>query len=447
MNLVFSLALLCFALAPFAAFGQEEELEIDLFFSSEEVVTSAARHTQDIGLSPSAITVFTREDIETTGATTIADLLRLVPGMHVSINNPFYSTIAARQDWSIQNDQFLVLLDGREINIEFLGVVIFESESISVDDIERIEVIRGPGSSLYGANATAGVISITTRSIPEKNSLFARLSGGENGHTIVDARASGRFGPVGVSLSAGAQRENSFTNPKLLSRDTWKIRTLGEWQITSDHRLQLDLSFAHSQGPLTTVLGPLENNSDLAAIRLAHQSDRFSSHLYWTMTKGTLQINAPLDFGGIRLAKFPPLGITSHTFDGDFQWTSPKFFGSLLLITGAGGRALYLTSDQLLDGQSFSETHEPGFSHWQQRLHLFLHSEYSPVSWLTVTGGLRLDYNSITDLFLSPRLVSVFNVAPGHFIRLGVARAFRKPSLLETHTHPMVTSYTAIITS
>ena len=133
----------------------------------EAMVESAARHKQEIGMSPSAITVITREDIEASGANGFADLLRLVPGMEVVITSPSFSSVSTRLDWTFENKNFLVLIDGREANIELLGYTFFELQVVSIEDIQRIEVIRGPGSSLYGANAFVGVVSITTRAVPE----------------------------------------------------------------------------------------------------------------------------------------------------------------------------------------------------------------------------------------------------------------------------------------
>ena len=146
--------------------GANEEGEIIdefTFLMEEDIVESAARHKQEIGMSPSAITVITREDIEASGATTIPDLLRMIPGMDVVIASRFFTSISARLYWTFENNLYLVLVDGREANVELAGQAPWEFQPISMHDIERIEVIRGPGSSLYGANAVAGVVSITTR--------------------------------------------------------------------------------------------------------------------------------------------------------------------------------------------------------------------------------------------------------------------------------------------
>ena len=186
--------------------------------AEEDVVFTAARHEQEIGMSPSAITVVTREDIETSGATTITDLLRLVPGMDVLLISPYFTAITARLYWTNENNHFLVLIDGREANLDSIGQTPWALQPVLLEDIERIEIIRGPGSSLYGANAVAGVVSITTRSLPEKTSGWTRVIGGEAGIVQAGARASTRIGDWGFSLSGGGDYAGAFDDARTTSK-------------------------------------------------------------------------------------------------------------------------------------------------------------------------------------------------------------------------------------
>jgi outer membrane receptor protein involved in Fe transport len=121
----------------------------------------------------------------------------------------------------------------------------------------------------------------------------------------------------------------------------------------------------------------------------------------------------------------------------------PVPWQSLLVIVGAEGRSSWASSPQLLDAETFSDIshpdyRKPGLANWELRTGAFVHVEYTPADWVTVTGGLRLDYNTESGEFLSPRLAAVFNPLGDQFIRLGIARAFRKPSLWEARLHPGV---------
>jgi outer membrane receptor protein involved in Fe transport len=152
------------------------------------------------------------------------------------------------------------------------------------------------------------------------------------------------------------------------------------------------------------------------------------------------RLKLPLEYGGVTLAEVAPANTDSHVIDGEVQWTVPRFFDPLLLIVGAGGRITLLESDQFLDRDTFADPtspryHELGANIRESRVGVFMHAELQPSDWVTVTAGARFDYNTTTDEFISPRLAAVFAPAPGHFLRAGVARAFRKPSLLESRAH------------
>jgi outer membrane cobalamin receptor len=262
-QLIFVLPGLLLGYPPASVSGEvEDELE-DEFALLEEaaVVESAARHKQEIGMSPSAITVITREDIAASGATTIPDLLRLVPGMDVIVTSAMYAQVTSRLYWTDEGQHYLVLVDGREANIELLGFPVWTSLPIFLEDIERIEVIRGPGSSLYGANALAGVISITTRGVPGKDSGWVRISGGEVGNTSAGARAATRVGDWGFSLAGGFDSAGDFSDHRATGRNCWMIRSVIEYRLSESTRLLLDGGISRTEGPLSTAMGDLDGST------------------------------------------------------------------------------------------------------------------------------------------------------------------------------------------
>ena len=422
--------------------ADEEGEIIDEFalLQEEAMVESAARHKQEIGMSPAAISVITRDDIEASGAETISDLLRLVPGIDVVISTQLQTSISTRLDWNDENLYFLVLIDGREANLEVLGQAPLEAQPISLEDIERIEVIRGPASSLYGANALAGVVSITTRAISDKTSGWARFSGGEAGRVYAGARASTRLGNWGLSFSGGADTVKSFNDNHKLGREVYKLRAVAEYRWSEKHKLLIDAGYSHAEGTLSASVGMMHSVAELRMLRLSYHSEDLRGHLYWTQIPSTLEMDAPLDFAGIRLAEFIPVKFDAHIINLEVQWTVPEFYQPLMIIIGGTGRAAWVGSDQLLDEETYADItspdyHKAGISHWEGRGGAFVHAELAPADWITVTGDLRFDYNTVTEEFLSPRLAAVFRPEDGHFLRLGVARAFRKPNFLETHLH------------
>ncbi|MFC1654709.1 TonB-dependent receptor plug domain-containing protein, partial [Myxococcota bacterium] len=424
----------------------DEEIDlIDEFTMLQEdaFVELAARHKQEIGMSPSAISVITRDDIEASGATSITDLLRMVPGMEVVTATPFFNSISSRLMWTYENNIYLVLVDGREANIELMGSVPFEIQPVSLYDIQRIEIIRGPGSSLYGANAVAGVVSITTRAITNETSAWVGVSGGEGGLLISEARASTRIGDFGLSVGGGTDNMGTYIDPRGEGREALKFRAAAEYRLSEKRRFLLDFGMAEGSGSASSAIGAIDMSMQIHFTRLAYESPALRGQLYWSHLNADGTIDAPLEMGGIKLAEFANAAGDAHTFDGEVQWTLPKLWDPLLLIVGGGGRFSFFDSDNFLDAETFADIsspdyHKPGIFHWEVRAGAFVHAEVSPSEWMTITGGLRFDYNTVTGEFLSPRLAAVFKPAPGHYFRMGVARAFRKPAFLETHLHIMV---------
>jgi iron complex outermembrane receptor protein len=422
--------------------ANEEGEIIDEFtmLAEDAMVESAARHKQEIGMAPSAITVITREDIEASGATTVTDVLRLVPGMEVIRASPFYSAITARLNWNSENNHFLVLIDGREINNELLGQPLLEVQPISLEDIERIEVILGPGSFLYGANALAGVVSITTRAVPDKTSAWALLAGGEIGSARAGARASARFGSWGISVSGEVDLSGRFFDHRKTGKELWKFRTVAEYRLGEKTRVLVDGGISGGLGIISTSVSPIEVDMDVRSVRAAYDSEKLRGQLYWNQMLVSAELRVPFDYAGIRLADIKPFDISAHTLDSEVQWTLPGFWEPLMLIVGGTGRLSTLSSSDLLDGKTFADRsspnyHKPGVDHLEARAAAFLHAELSPADWLTATGDLRFDYNTVSGEFVSPRLAAVFRPARDHFLRLGASRAFRKPSYLESHAH------------
>ena len=410
------------------------------FLEEAGVVELAGRHRQEIGMSASAITVITREDIEASGATTVTDVLRLVPGMEVILASPFNSSLTARLNWNTENNHFLVLIDGREINSELLGQPLWEIQPISLEDIERIEVIRGPGSFLYGANALAGVVSITTRAVPEKTSAWALLAGGEVGSARAGARASARFGSWGISVSGGVDLSGLFFDHHTTGKELWKFRTVAEYRLSEKTRVLVDGGLSGGLGAISTTVSPIQLDIDIRSVRAAYDSEKIRGQLYWNQMVVSAELQVPLDYAGIRLADIQAFDLSAHTLDSEVQWTLPGFWEPLMLIVGGTGRLSSLSSGDILDGETFADMnspnyHKPGIDHLEARAAAFLHAELSPVDWLTATGDLRFDYNTVTGEFVSPRLAAVFRPARDHFLRLGASRAFRKPAFLETHAH------------
>jgi iron complex outermembrane recepter protein len=167
--------------SPSQSEGQRDLSQVSLEDLMNIEVTSVSGKEQKMSQAAAAIFVITQEDILRSGATNIPDLLRLVPGMDVSQINANAWAVSARGF----NDQFsnklLVLIDGRAVYTPLLGGVNWGTQNVPLEDIERIEVIRGPGATIWGANAVNGVINVVTKRAADTRGALVTGGGGTEG--------------------------------------------------------------------------------------------------------------------------------------------------------------------------------------------------------------------------------------------------------------------------
>ena len=173
-------------------------------------VLSVSRKSESVAESPAAVFVITNEDILRSGVTTIPDALRLAPGVHVGQMDSNSWAIGIRGFNSGLSNKLLVLLDGRTIYNPVFGGVLWEAHDLVLEDIERIEVIRGPGGTLWGANAVNGVINITTKhSRDTQGNLVSALYGNEEKGTL-SARHGGTLNDMSYRLYAKGFKKDSL---------------------------------------------------------------------------------------------------------------------------------------------------------------------------------------------------------------------------------------------
>jgi iron complex outermembrane receptor protein len=168
------------------------ELSLDELMNVE--ITSVSKKAEPLSGAAAAVYVLTGEEIRRSGATTLPDALRLVPGMFVhNITAGAYGVTT--RDWPVRYaGRLLVLIDGRTIYTPLFAGVIWEQHDLIFDDIDRIEVIRGPGATLWGANAVDGVINIITKSAKDTQGGLVSVGGGTEEKRFGQVRYGGKAG-------------------------------------------------------------------------------------------------------------------------------------------------------------------------------------------------------------------------------------------------------------
>jgi iron complex outermembrane receptor protein len=210
-------------------------MELDLEQLMNLTVTSPSRKSERLSDAASAIFVITQEDIRRSGATSIPEALRLSPGLEVARQDAHTWAISARGF----NDEFasklLVLVDGRTVYTPLVASVNWDVQDYPLEDIDRIEVIRGPGAAVWGANAVNGVINITTKSAKETQGLLVTGGAGTEERGFGNLRYGGKLG------------ENAYYRVygKYLNRDESELRGGGEandswWMSRGGFRVDWD---------------------------------------------------------------------------------------------------------------------------------------------------------------------------------------------------------------
>jgi iron complex outermembrane receptor protein len=157
-------------------------------------VTSVSRRSEPVSGAAAAITVLTGDDIRRSGATNLPDVLRITAGLQVAQSNGNTWAISARGFNTTTANKLLVLIDGRSIYTPLFSGVFWDVQDVALEDIERIEIIRGPGATLWGANAVNGVINILTRSAKDTQGTLVSLGGGAEQQALATLRQGGTLG-------------------------------------------------------------------------------------------------------------------------------------------------------------------------------------------------------------------------------------------------------------
>jgi iron complex outermembrane recepter protein len=185
-------------MAPAAAHEAEPRIQDLKLLSIEELmqidVTSTARRAEPVGTAAAAVSVITSDDIRRAGVTTIADALALADGVVVARSNNGTWAVTARGFNGSTPNKLLVMVDGRTVYSPLFAGVFWNTVDEVLEDIDRIEVVRGPGATLWGANAVNGIVNIITRHSRDTRGAFVNVSAGTEDRAIAEARYGGASG-------------------------------------------------------------------------------------------------------------------------------------------------------------------------------------------------------------------------------------------------------------
>lgn len=425
--------------APTAALPEVEGGFLDQAY--ERIVITASRVGQEPLDSPSTVTVLTADDIRLSGAVNVPDLLRRVVGVDVMSLSAGQPDVSIRGFNNKLNNKVLVLIDGRSTYLDFIGATLWETSPIQLEEIERIEVIRGPGSAVYGANAVTGVINIITRT-PGDGGQVVRVDVGSPGLVRSSAVASGRSGNTTYRLSAGHQRHGRWaqehapgTDPPIqtfFEDDHLALRTL-KLNGRIDHTLSEDVAISLAAGMSDTQeefynFGALPN----FALELDHhylRSDLFlpGLHLraFWNASSGS---TGPWS---------RPEAQRDSSLDGEFDndVIDLELEAPLEFETGSVAHTLNLGGGYRFKGIRFSYL-EGGFEQpWIENHFKGFLNEQIAVGRFGAVASLRADLHPLIPITqtISPRGALLFRIFDKTSVRASAGSAYRAPNGIESY--------------
>src|SRR5688572_21098563 len=204
--------------------------DVDYFSLSAEqlfsaTVVSATKTEETWRTTPAAVYVLTSEDLMRSGATSIPEALRMVPGVQVARTNTAGWAISVRGFNGALSNKLLVLIDGREVYDPLFSGVYWDIQDTVLEDVERIEVIRGPGGTLWGSNAVNGVINVITKKAKDTQGNLASLTAGNQERAIVSGRHGGK-----LNLENGYYRVYAKTRYSDEQRALTGGESIDEWR-------------------------------------------------------------------------------------------------------------------------------------------------------------------------------------------------------------------------
>jgi len=446
----------------------------DLYFGGEQTIVTASRYLQLLRDAPGIVTVIDSDEIANAAALTVSDILKRVPGFGVSTIAVGYQSVDVRGIRTLNSEKILFLIDGHRVNNIFYGSAMRVFDGMPLDDVKRIEIIRGPGSALYGANAFAAVVNVITREGMVEEGAVGHVGAG----SFTSRKANLRFGKyfdddtmsgsINFYRTGGAQLSVASDNAKALDNlyGTNVSMAPGEtddWMRKVDMSLKFDLGSVHLDSYFTrTRMGSLlgaayslsdetkqevdhgfidldyhQNMSEITAFSASLYYDRHTARAYWELyPEGAFGV-FPDGMIGIPSYKNETLGgelQIDHVLDKhhltwgalyEYIWQSDvRSFSNFDPLTSAplpGG----------IQNISDSENFNINVNRYVGAL--YLQDGWSITPDWELTLGVRHDsYNDVGGS-TNPRAGLVWRFSHQGELKLLYGRAFRAPSFEELH--------------
>lgn len=390
-------------------------------------VTSVSKSAQSLRSAAAAVTVISSEEIRRSGATTVPDALRFVPGLNVAQQGASAWSVSSRGFSSVNSEKLLVLSDTRSIYTPLFSGVLWDVQDYLLTDIDRIEVIRGPGATLWGSNAVNGVINITTKKAQDTQGLLVETSVGTENKVTAAARYGGTADNGASYRIFGKYVDSDGTlNNQATSSDDWRLGHVGarsDWDITAADSITVQgdlyrgtigqlapsITIIGRQGPVGALDIDVSGGNVLARWQHVIDSDsNFALRVYYDKTH----------------RDDPSYRDDLNTVDLDFQyqwhWTPRQQW--------LWGLNYHLTENRNVGKGIFNV--DPDFSR-DQLVGLFIQDQISVLDSVHLTLGTKYEHNDFSGDEWQPSGRAAWDFTSQQTIWAAVSRAVRVPTRLE----------------
>ena len=418
----------------------------------DQVVVSASRGEEELVNAPAAVTLITAETIANSPATNIGDLLRAVPGINITQTSARDVNFATRGATSTLSTSQLALVDGRSIYLDFFGMVMWDLVPTNPHEIRQIEVVRGPASAVWGANAMAGVVNVITKTPRE----LAATRGGNSvtiGVGAFNRNVEGRSEDTGTlfyvngsharavddrwsyKLSAGYYTQDPLPRPTGVIPNAFQtpyplFTNQGTSQPKFDARVDYDIEndggrvtfgggVAGTEGLIHSGIGPFDIDNDSRMTYFTTRYEKGGRRI--AFFTNLLDANATNLLARGPTGERLPLAFDTRTFD--VEASDVRTIGTRHVLT-FGGNFRHNSFDVSLAPEG--DDRNEGGAYIQDEI--FLGNYFR---W--VVGGRVDKFSSIEDAVFSPRTTFMIKPSADQTFRVSFNRAFRAPSFINNH--------------
>jgi iron complex outermembrane recepter protein len=400
-----------------------ELMELSLEELLDVEVTSVSKHPERLADAASSIFVISSDAIRRSGVTSLPEAMRLAPNLQVArIDNSQYA-ISARGFNNAVGNKLLVLIDGRTVYTPIFSGVFWDQQDVVLEDVERIEVISGPGATLWGANAVNGVINVTSRQAEDTQGALVSVHGGnrEAGATLRYGGALGESSHFRI-YAKGSQLQNTEMASGAAVADGFDWGQAGfraDWRANRDtFTVQGDAYEGRAEDRGAPDFGPIGRIESSGANLLAR----------WTrqLDRSELHVQAYADHAEREDRNtFSP---EADVFDVELQHSLQ--YGNNHLVWGGGYRH---GRDEVQPGM-FLGLIPSGFIPSSQELNwwnVFGQADFSVTDTLTLTAGIKFEHNDYTGLEHLPSVRLAWKVSPALSAWAAASRAVRAPARID----------------